>query len=103
MDERHIVVMSFCLRPPHLAARQAPRHPPRHRARVATMTWSKVIKSLSVPDRWSLTVVGVDGDHVEELVCLQTPFRQVPEETATSVNNVIEDLLAQGDFMRAQA
>ena len=66
-------------------------------ATTVTVTRNEIAKSLNAPDRWLLAIVEVDGDAVADPIYLRKPFRQAPEEAATSVNYAIKDLLAQGE------
>ncbi len=68
-------------------------------ATTVTVTRNEIAKSFNVPDRWYLAIVTVDGEHADPPVYLRTPFRQAPEQAATSVNYAIKELLEQGHIV----
>ena len=59
----------------------------------------QIARSLNVPGRWDLAIVSVNRELVEPPIYLRTPFRQTPEDAATSVNYSIADLIRQGDLV----
>ena len=72
-------------------------------ATTVTVTRNEIAKALNVPDRWYLAIVAVDADRAAGPVYLRRPFRQAPEEAATSVNYAIKELLAQGERVETGA
>ena len=55
------------------------------------------------PERWYLAIVEVGERDAAQPSYVRAPFRQAPEEAATSVNYTITDLLAAGARVEAPA
>jgi len=63
-------------------------------ASTVTITKNEILACLNQPERFILAVVLIDGDKIEGLFYLNTPFGQEPDFGVTSVNYNLDDLLS---------